>query len=132
MSFFRKEIYVPVVEEKTSAGKNILKAALITTAVLAIVPTVFKKTENGFEGYGILSSLKYEKKPKEEGGYDMSFVYDVIDFERLGVDKSRVSEMVQKIVKKNKPAEAVEAVEVEAVEAETVEVEAVEVEIVEA
>lgn len=129
MSFFRKEIYVPVVEEKSFAGKIILKTALITTAVLAIVPTVFKKTENGFEGYGILSSLKYEKKPKEEGGYDMSFVYDVIDFERLGVDKSHVSEMVQKIVKKNKPAEAVE---VEAVEVEAVEVEAVEAEIVEA
>ena len=62
----------------------------------------------------------------------MSFTYDVIDLERLGVDKSRVSEMVQKIVKKNKPAEAVEAVEVEAIEVEAVEVEAVEAEIVEA
>ena len=135
MSFFKKEIYVPVVEEKSfSAGKIILKTALITTAVLAAIPTVFKKTENGFEGYGILSTLKYEKKPKEDGGYDMNFTYDVLDLERLGVDKSLVSEKIQKIVKKIKPAEVVEpeVIEAEVIEAEVVEAEIVEAEVVEA
>ena len=100
---------LPAAEEaRPSTGKIVFKTALITTAVLAVVPTVFKKTENGFEGYGILSKIKYEKKPRVGGGYDMSFLYTVLDLERYGI-------------KPSKSTEEVDLVEAEAVEAEVVE-----------
>ena len=107
--------FLPVVEEpKPSAGKKILKAVLIAGAVVAFVPTVFKINEDGtgFEGYGLLSTLKYEKKPREGGGYDMNYTYNMIDLDRFGIKKSDAAEEPEVI-----EAEAVEAVEVEAVEA---------------
>ncbi len=87
--------FLPVVEEpKPSAGKKILKAVLIAGAVVAFVPTVFKINEDGtgFEGYGLLSTLKYEKKPREGGGYDMNYTYNMIDLDRLGIKKPEIIE----------------------------------------
>ena len=87
---------LPVTEDvRPSTGKIVLKTALITTAALAVIPTVFKKTENGFEGYGILSRIKYEKKPREGGGYDMSFLYTVIDLERYGMKPGKASDKAE-------------------------------------
>ena len=82
--------FLPAVEEvKPSTGKKVLKAVLVAGAVIAFVPTVFKINEGeGFEGYGLLSTLKYEKKPKEDGGYDVNVTYDLIDLDRLGIKKS--------------------------------------------
>lgn len=106
--------FLPTAEEaRPSTGKIVLKTALITTAVLAVIPTVFRKTENGFEGYGILSKIKYEKKSREDGGYDMNFLYTVLDLERYGI-------------KPSKSTEEAGFVEAEAVEAEVVEAEVVE------
>ena len=73
-------------KESPSIGKIALKTALITTAVLAFVPTVFKKTENGFDAYGILSHLKYEKKPKEDGTDEKHITYNLIDLDRYSAD----------------------------------------------
>lgn len=97
-------------KSEVNVGKIVFKAVAITATVLAFVPTVFKinKEGNGFEGYGLLSTLKYEKKPREGGGYDMNYTYNMIDLERLGIKKSNV-------------AEEPEVIETEAVEVENVE-----------
>ncbi len=86
-----KDIYAALTaieEPKTSTAKIILKTALITTAVLAVVPTVFKisKDKNTVEGYGILSSFKYEKKTNEEGKTQRDWSYTLIDLSRYGLD----------------------------------------------
>ncbi len=103
--------FIPTVEEpKPSVGKKVLKVVLIAGAVIAFVPTVFKINEdgNGFEGYGLLSTLKYEKNPREGGGYDMNYTYNLIDLSRFGIKKSDA-------------VEDAEVVEAEAVETEVVE-----------
>lgn len=107
------EKYIPTAEKSSpSVGKIVLKTAFITTAVLAVIPTVFKKTTDGFEGYGLLSTMKYEKKSREGGGYDMNFTYNMIDLERFGIKKADKAEEPEII-----EAEAVEA----SVEAENTE-----------
>ncbi len=82
--------YITSAEEakQVGIGKVILKTALITTAVLAVVPTVFKisKDKNTVEGYGILSKFKYQKTTNEEGKVQRDWYYTLIDLERYGVD----------------------------------------------
>jgi hypothetical protein len=91
------EKYIPAAEKSApSVGKIILKTALITTAALAFIPTVFKKTANGFEAYGILSHMKYEKNPKQNATYEMNFTYNMIDLDRYSADEP-VAEEIEEI-----------------------------------
>ena len=116
MNFIKSTIEKLLPREQKSevnVGKIVFKTVAITAAVLAFVPTVFKINKGeGFEGYGLLCTLKYEKKPREGGGYDMNYTYNMIDLDRFGIKKSDAAEEPEVI-----EAEAVEAVEVEAVEA---------------
>ena len=105
--------YLPYIEEKKPAtGKIVLKTVLLTTAVLAFVPTVFKINKGkGFDAYGILSHLKYEKKTNEEGNAQHEISLSLVDLERYGVIDSNDNEDVQ-----DDEAIEIEAVAVEAVE----------------
>ena len=79
-------------------GKIVLKTVMITVAVLAFVPTVFViKKGKGFDGYGLLSHLKYEKKPKEGGGFDHDVTLDLIDLQRYGIDLSPKTDDVTEV-----------------------------------
>ena len=69
---------------------------MITVAVLAFVPTVFViKKGKGFDGYGLMSHLKYEKKPKEGGGFDHDVTFDLIDLQRYGVDLKKIDDVTE-------------------------------------
>lgn len=105
--------YLPYIEEKKPAtGKIVLKTVLLTTAVLAFVPTVFKINKGkGFDAYGILSHLKYEKKTGEEGNTQHEVSLSLVDLERYGIIESNDGEEVQ-----DDKAVEVEAVAVGAVE----------------
>ena len=71
---------------------------MITVAVLAFVPTVFViKKGKGFDGYGLLSHLKYEKKPKEGGGFGHDVTLDLIDLQRYGIDLSPKTDDVTEV-----------------------------------
>ena len=77
-------------DNKTGAGKIIFKTVAITAAVLAFVPTVFKINKGrGFEGYGLLSKVEYEKSTDEEGKVRRDVRINLIDLERYGVDLSK-------------------------------------------
>ena len=77
-------------------GKLVLKTVMITVAVLAFVPTVFViKKGKGFDGYGLLSHLKYEKKPKEGGGLVHDVTIDLIDLQRYGIDFKKIDDVTE-------------------------------------
>jgi len=83
---------LPFVEQKSSnTGKIIVKTVLITAAVLAFIPTVIKVNKGkGFDAYGLLSHIKYEKSTNEEGKTDHNIIVDLVDLERYGISKSDV------------------------------------------
>lgn len=69
---------------------------MITVAVLAFVPTVFViKKGKGFDGYGLLSHLKYEKKTKEGGGLVHDVTIDLIDLQRYGIDFKKIDDVTE-------------------------------------
>ena len=77
-------------------SKIILKTVAVTAAVLAFVPTVFVfKKGKGFDGYGLLSHLKYEKKPKENGGIVHNVTLDLIDLQRYGIDLKKIDDATE-------------------------------------
>ncbi len=85
-----KDIYDLIFEEKKpskSTGKIVLKSVLITGAVLAFVPTVFKINKGeGFDGYGLLSRLSFKKRTDENGRARYDWYYSLIDLERYGAE----------------------------------------------
>ncbi len=89
-------------------GKIVLKTVMITAAVLAFVPTVFViKKGKGFDGYGLLSHLKYEKKPKENGGFEHNVTLDLIDLQRYGID---LCEKIDDVTEADEVAEGVDEI----------------------
>ena len=86
---FLKEIekYLPCEQKKEiSVGKIVFKTVAITTAVLAFVPTVIRINKGkGFDAYGLLSHVKYEKKTDEEGKTAHDVSVTLIDLSRYGV-----------------------------------------------
>lgn len=84
------EICAAEPKKQVSAGKIIFKTAAITAAILAFVPTVIKLNKGrGFDAYGLLSHVKYEKSTGENGErrYDVSV--KLVDLERYGVNLSK-------------------------------------------
>lgn len=94
---FTKEIakYLSCEQKReVSVGKIVFKTIAITAAVLAFVPTVFVKKENGFDAYGLLSRVGYEKSIDESGKPHHNIVATLIDLSRYGVgqNEGRVEE----------------------------------------
>lgn len=90
MKFFDKFADICICEQKkdVNVGKIVFKTAAITAAVLAFVPTVIKINKGkGFDAYGLLSHVKYEKKTDETGRTDHDVRIDLIDLERYGIDR---------------------------------------------
>ena len=87
---FTKEIakYLPCSKkQEVSVGKIVFKTIAITTAVLAFVPTVFViKKGKGFDGYGLLSRVGYEKSTDENGKPHHNIIVTLIDLSRYGID----------------------------------------------
>ena len=74
-------------------AKIVLKTVAITAAVLAFVPTVFViKKGKGFDGYGLLSHVKYEKTTDEEGKERRDVNITLIDLSRYGIDIGKKEE----------------------------------------
>ncbi|MBQ8408161.1 MAG: hypothetical protein IJY39_04785 [Clostridia bacterium] len=105
--------YLPVMKaEKPAVGKIVLKTALITTAVLAFVPTVFKINKGkGFDAYGILSHVKYEKKTNDEGKTEHDVSVTLVDLSRYGVNELNVNKEEQEEPQELIEAEAVVEIE---------------------
>lgn len=112
---FLKEIekYLPFEQKKeVNVGKIIFKTAAITTAILAFVPTVFKINKGkGFDAYGLLSHVKYEKKTNEEGNAQHEVSVTLVDLERYGIKELNVSEEAENDEEVALEVEAIEAVE---------------------
>lgn len=87
---FTKEIakYLPCAKkEEINVGKIVFKTAAITTAILAFVPTVIKVNRgSGFDAYGLLSHVKYEKSTGEDGKERCDISITLIDLDRYGVN----------------------------------------------
>jgi hypothetical protein len=90
---FTKEIakYLPCTKkEEVNVGKIVFKTIAITTAVLAFIPTVFViKKGKGFDGYGLLSRVGYEKSTDENGKPHHNIIVTLIDLSRYGIDTEK-------------------------------------------
>ena len=76
-----------------NVGKIIFKTVAITTAVLAFVPTVFKINKGkGFDAYGLLSHVKYEKSIDENGETRRDVSITLIDLSRYGIESELENE----------------------------------------
>ena len=92
--------YLPsmVEEKKPATGKIVLKTALITSAILAFVPTVFKINKGkGFDAYSILSHVKYEKNKTEEGKIEHNVSVTLVDLSRYGIEPVEEVEEVEAV-----------------------------------
>lgn len=74
--FARKE------KKEVNIGKVVFKAVAITVAVIAFVPTVFVKRENGFDAYGLLSRVGYRKTTDDSGKQRRDVEVTLIDVSR--------------------------------------------------
>ena len=88
MNFFDKISKTCICEQKkeVSVGKIVFKTIAITTAVLAFVPSVIKINKGkGFDAYGLLSHVKYEKSTDENGQPRRDISISLIDLSRYGI-----------------------------------------------
>ena len=76
-------------EKEVKVGKIVLKTVAVTVAVLAVVPTVFVKRENGFDAYGLLSRVGYKKSIDEDGKPHHNIVATLIDLSRYGAGQNK-------------------------------------------
>ena len=76
-------------KKEVSVGNVVFKTIAITAAVLAFVPTVFVKRENGFDAYGLLSRVGYKKSIDEDGKPHHNIVATLIDLSRYGVGQNK-------------------------------------------
>ena len=74
--FARKE------KKEVNIGKVVFKAVAITVAVIAFVPTVFVKRENGFDAYGLLTRVGYRKTTDDNGKQHRNVEVTLIDVSR--------------------------------------------------
>lgn len=73
-------------KKEVSVGKVVFKTMAITGAVLAFVPSVIKINKGkGFDAYGLLSHVKYEKNTDENGKEHHNVLVTLIDLERYGI-----------------------------------------------
>ena len=83
-------------KNEVNVGKIVFKTVAITTAVLAFVPTVFKINKGkGFDAYGLLSHVKYEKNTNDEGKIQHDVSVTLVDLGRYGVNKPTLDEAVE-------------------------------------
>lgn len=88
MNFIDKISKICVCDQKKdiSVGKIVFKTIAITTAVLAFVPSVIKINKGkGFDAYGLLSHVKYEKNTDENGKLRRDISISLIDLSRYGI-----------------------------------------------
>jgi hypothetical protein len=76
-------------KKEIGVGKTVFKAVAITTAILAFVPTVFVKREDGFDGYGLLSRVGYKKSTDENGKTQHNVIVTLIDISRYGIGNKK-------------------------------------------
>ena len=76
-------------KKEINVGKAVFKAVAITAAVLAFVPTVFVKREDGFDAYGLLSRVGYIKSTDENGKSRGDIFVTLIDLSRYGVGNKK-------------------------------------------
>ena len=81
-------------KKEPGIAKTAFKAVAVTVAVLAVVPTVFVKREDGFDMYGILSRVGYKKTVNENGEKSHNVALTLVDLSRYGVctNKENVEE----------------------------------------
>ncbi len=97
--------------KKCSNRKTVVKTVLATTAVLAFVPTIVKINKGeGFDAYGLLSHVKYEKHTDETGKLRKSIKINLIDLERYGI-KSKKAENAEELCQAVAETAAEEAAE---------------------
>ncbi len=86
--------YLPCMQKNdVNVGKIIFKTAAITTAILAFVPTVIKINKGrGFDAYGLLSHVEYEKTTDEEGKEKRNLNITLFDLSRYGINFSKEDE----------------------------------------
>ena len=91
MSYFNEITKYFAREEKKeiNVGKAVFKAVAITAAVLAFVPTVFVKREDGFDGYGLLSRVGYRKTTDDNGKQRRDVEVTLIDVSRYGIGNKK-------------------------------------------
>lgn len=86
MGLFNKNSDICFCEKnETSVGKIVFKTIAITAAVIAFVPSVFVKRDEGFDAYGLLSRVGYRKSKDAEGKDRHDFTVTLIDLERYGI-----------------------------------------------
>ena len=97
MNFFDKFSVYACEKKQVSVGRIVFKTVAITTAVLAFVPTVIVRHKGkGFDAYGLLSHVKYEKSIGEDGKPHHNIMATLIDVTRYGVgtgDKEKTKEI---------------------------------------
>lgn len=76
-------------KKEVNVGKIVFKTVAITAAVLAFVPTVFVKREDGFDGYGLLSRVSYKKSKNDEGKEREDIFVTLIDLGRYGIGNKK-------------------------------------------
>ena len=88
-------------KKEIGVGKTVFKAVAITTAILAFVPTVFVKREDGFDGYGLLSRVGYKKSTDENGKTQHNVIVTLVDLSRYGIgNKKEIKVIVEDFAKR--------------------------------
>ena len=93
MGLFNKKSDICFCEKnETSVGKIVFKTIAITAAVIAFVPSVFVKRDEGFDAYGLLSRVGYRKSKDAEGKDRHDVTVTLIDLERYGIKTKKDEE----------------------------------------